>query len=69
MYARPVHEIAGYDCANAECVTLEETIRNEKTTILIGTSGTAGLFSEPVIRALAASSDRPVVFPLSNPTS
>jgi malate dehydrogenase (oxaloacetate-decarboxylating)(NADP+) len=37
--------------------------------ILIGTSGAAGLFTEGVVRAMAAVNDRPIVFPLSNPTS
>lgn len=69
LYARPHDEIAAYSCANRDCVTLEETIRNVKPTILIGTSGTPGLFGEPVVRAMAAVNERPIVFPLSNPTS
>lgn len=69
LYARPIEEVAGYICADPEHVTLEETIRNVKPTILIGTSGTAGLFTEPVVKAMAAAHDRPIVFPLSNPTS
>jgi len=36
--------------------------------VLIGTSGQAHAFSEPVLRAMAAHVERPVVFPLSNPT-
>lgn len=37
-------------------------------TILIGVSGQAGLFTEEIIRAMAAHCARPMVFPLSNPT-
>ena len=38
-------------------------------TILIGTTGHGGTFSEPIIRAMAAGTERPIVLPLSNPTS
>ena len=38
-------------------------------TILIGTTAHAGTFSEAVIRAMAAGTDRPIVLPLSNPTA
>jgi malate dehydrogenase (oxaloacetate-decarboxylating) len=68
-YARPVEEMADYVCGDATRITLEETIRAVGPTILIGTSGTPGLFSEPVVRAMAAASPHPLVFPLSNPTS
>ena len=68
-YARPVEEVAAYACRDPAHITLEETIRNFGPTILIGTSGTTGLFTEAVVRAMAAVNDRPIVFPLSNPTS
>ncbi len=68
-YARPVEEIAGYACSDPSCVTLEETVLNFKPTILIGTSGTPGLFTSPIVRAMADANERPVIFPLSNPTS
>ncbi len=67
-YARPVEEVAAYTCGDPAHITLEETIRNFRPTILIGTSGTPGLFTEAVVRAMAAVNDRPIVFPLSNPT-
>ena len=68
-YARPVEEVATYACNDRAHITLEETIRNFAPTILVGTSGATGLFTEPVVRAMAAVNDRPIVFPLSNPTS
>ena len=68
-YARPVEELAGYVCADRAHVTLEEAIDNFRPTMLIGTSGTPGLFSEAVVRAMARVNERPLVFPLSNPTS
>ena len=68
-YARPVAETSGYVCADPAHITLEETIRNWKPTVLIGTSGTANLFTEAVVRAMGEVNERPVIFPLSNPTS
>ena len=68
-YARSADEVAAYACSDPSHITLEETIRNVKPTILIGTSGTAGLFTEAVVGAMAAINARPIVFPLSNPTS
>ena len=48
---------------------LVETIERVRPTMLVGTTGVGGAFDEAVIRAMAASSARPVILPLSNPTS
>ena len=48
---------------------LVETIERVRPTVLVGTTGVGGTFDERVIRTLAAATDRPVVLPLSNPTS
>jgi malate dehydrogenase (oxaloacetate-decarboxylating) len=68
-YARPIEEITAYSCADRARISLEETIRNFRPTVLVGTSGTAGAFTEVAVRAMAAVNERPIVFPLSNPTS
>jgi len=68
-FARSPEEIRTYRCADAAHISLVEAITNFRPTILLGTSGTVGLFTEPVVRAMAAVNDRPIVFPLSNPTS
>jgi len=48
---------------------LLDVVRAISPTILIGTTGHAGSFTEAVIRAMAAGTDRPIVLPLSNPTA
>ncbi|WP_193164497.1 NAD-dependent malic enzyme [Microbulbifer hainanensis] len=48
---------------------LQQLIEKVKPTILIGVSGQGSLFSQPVIEALHAGCKRPLVMPLSNPTS
>ncbi len=68
-YARSPDDLAGCASRDASRITLEETVRHLKPTILIGTSGTPGIFSESVVRTMAAFNERPIVFPLSNPTS
>jgi malic enzyme len=68
-YARAPEELSDWHCADRSCVTLEETIRHFRPTVLIGVSGTPALFSRHVIEAMADVNDRPVIFPLSNPTS
>jgi malate dehydrogenase (oxaloacetate-decarboxylating) len=49
--------------------TLLEVMRHAKPTVLIGTSGIHGAFDEASIREMARHTERPVIFPLSNPTS
>ena len=48
---------------------LLETIKNARATVLLGLSGQPHTFSEPIVRAMGEISGRPIIFPLSNPTS
>jgi malic enzyme len=48
---------------------LEEVVSVVKPTVLVGASGQPGLFTRGVVHAMAAHARRPVILPLSNPTS
>lgn len=52
-----------------DTLDLQTVIERGRATVLLGLSGQPGVFTEPMVRALAAHTERPVVFPLSNPTS
>ncbi len=52
-----------------EIASLEETVRHSGTTVLVGVSTVAGLFTESIVRQTAANTERPIILPLSNPTS
>ena len=52
-----------------EGISLYDVVHNSKPTVLIGVSGVAGLFSEKIIREMYKHCAKPIVLPLSNPTS
>jgi len=67
-YARPVAEATGLERDGEGLITLATTVATAHPTILVGTSKQGGAFTEAVIREMAAHVDRPLIFPLSNPT-
>jgi malate dehydrogenase (oxaloacetate-decarboxylating) len=67
-YARKEHEVQAWRQPNGE-ITLLDVIRQVKPTVLIGVSGQAGAFTEAAVREMAKHTARPIIFPLSNPTS
>ena len=49
--------------------TLLDVVRNVQPSVLIGVSGIPGLFTKDVIQQMASTNERPIIMPLSNPTS
>jgi malate dehydrogenase (oxaloacetate-decarboxylating) len=66
IYAQPVDRVSGW--ATGDGVGLAEVIANVRATVLIGLSTQGGAFTEPVVREMASKVERPIIFPLSNPT-
>ncbi len=67
-YARDKNEVAGWARPDGG-IGLAEVVSNAHPTVLIGTSTHAGAFTEAIVRDMAAHTARPIIFPLSNPTS
>jgi malate dehydrogenase (oxaloacetate-decarboxylating) len=69
-YARPAAEVAGWTRTGAgQGPSLADVVGHVHPTMLIGTSTQAGAFTEAIVRQMAAHVERPVIMPLSNPTS
>ena len=67
--AQPRACIAGWKLSASGAVTLADVVANARPTVLIGFSGRPGLFTEQIIREMARHAPRPIILPLSNPTS
>jgi malate dehydrogenase (oxaloacetate-decarboxylating) len=67
-FAQDPARVADWKPKTPGTIDLEAVVANAHPTVLIGTSGQAHAFTEPVVRAMAKHVKRPVIFPLSNPT-
>ncbi len=61
--------IADWKYSDENNITLLDVVKNIHPTVLVGVSGQASAFSEEIVKEIAAHVERPVIFPLSNPTS
>jgi len=68
-FARSQEEVQSWQRSDQNEISLLDVVRNAKATVLIGVSGQQGAFTEEAIRSMAKNAQRPIIFPLSNPTS
>ena len=69
-YARPASEVANWERSSAEGgISLGEVVKQVHPTILIGLSTVGGAFTKDIIKEMAAHTERPIILPLSNPTT
>jgi malate dehydrogenase (oxaloacetate-decarboxylating) len=69
--ARPAARLEsdGFESAGDRPPSLRDVVRVLRPSILLGATGMPGTFNKPVIAALAAGVPKPIVMPLSNPTT
>lgn len=68
-YARPHEEVNEWQFDDANLISLRDVVKNVKPTILIGVSTASGAFTEDIVKMMCESIERPIIMPLSNPTS
>jgi malate dehydrogenase (oxaloacetate-decarboxylating) len=68
-YAWPAEEVAEWSPHAHDGVGLAEVVAHARPTMLIGTSTQSGAFTESIVRQIADVVERPIIMPLSNPTS
>jgi len=67
QFAQPAGRVADWGLSGA--AQLADVVHHVDVGVLLGLSTAAGAFTEDIVRELAAKTARPIIFPLSNPTS
>jgi malate dehydrogenase (oxaloacetate-decarboxylating) len=68
-FAKNRSAVGSWSTSNNGQISLLDVVREAKPTILVGVSGQPGLMSEEIIKTMYANCAKPIVLPLSNPTS
>jgi malate dehydrogenase (oxaloacetate-decarboxylating) len=66
-FAQPADRVASWGLSGP--AQLADVVHQVDVGVLLGLSTAAGAFTEAIVRELAGKTDRPIIFPLSNPTS
>jgi malate dehydrogenase (oxaloacetate-decarboxylating) len=69
VYAQPESRVSAWPRTAKGNIGLADVIGKVDVTILLGLSTAYGAFTEPIVREMARKVQRPIIFPLSNPTS
>jgi malate dehydrogenase (oxaloacetate-decarboxylating) len=68
VYAQPTERVSGWPATANGHIGLADVIGKIEATILIGLSTVGGAFTETIVREMARKVQRPIIFPISNPT-
>ena len=68
VYAQPEERVSGWPATANGHIGLADVIGKIEATILIGLSTVGGAFTETIVREMARKVQRPIIFPISNPT-
>ena len=68
-FVQPRASLARWKLRDPARIELLDVVNNARPTVLIAASGQPGAITEPVVRAMVEHVERPIIFPLSNPTS
>lgn len=68
-YAQHQEQIKQWKVKNLQNITLQEVVENAHPSILLGVSAQPKVFTQQIIETMCQYCDRPIIFPLSNPTS
>ncbi len=68
-FIQPAENLQGWEVSTDQPYGLLDVVKNAQPTILIGVSGQPEMFTQEIIQTMASQTDRPIIFPLSNPTS